>query len=46
MSLPYSQMINTVSSWFSLALNLLLGYVWFLENTKERKKNNVENYFL
>ena len=23
-----------------------IGYVWFLENVKERKKNHVENVFL
>ena len=25
--------------------NILLGYVWFSENTKERKKNTKENDF-
>lgn len=28
------------------AVHIYLGYVWFPENAKERKKNLVENYFL
>ena len=38
---------NENLTWFSVNYSILrvLGYAWFLENTKERKKNVKENDF-